>query len=231
MRLAMVIGGVLMAGAGVATALLLPGFLEKDAAEFAASSNAVYSGETAGDAREGDKFIFHGTLADSNPEFDKGLVIGSKSVWKERDRLAAERAQSKEDKRRARAGWSLVEEYTQVLAVDLDIGAPAELRLDSIRIEGSRETVEEDVGGSKHQWQGLRRGTEISVRATIAGLDPLGIEQIRGQSLHVGTPESIVEGEAATTASVAKWTYVGGLGFAVIGGLLLVLGVALRRTS
>jgi hypothetical protein len=230
MRIGMLIGGVLMAGAGVATALFLPNFLEKDAAEFAASSNAVYSAETASDAKEGDKFIFHGTLAASNPEIERGMVIGTKSVWEERDRLAAERAQSKEDKQRARAGWRVVEEYTQVLAVDLDTGAPAELRLDTIRVEGKQESVEDDVGGRKYQWRGLRRGTEVSVRATIAGLEPLRIEQTRGQSLHLSKPQAIIEGEAATTAAVAKWTYVGGLGFAGIGGLLLILGVVLRRS-
>ncbi len=217
-----------MAGAGAATALLLPKFLDKDAAEFAASSNKIYSTASAKGAQAGQKFIFHGTIASPSREFEKSLVVGTKSVWKGRDRRAAKRAGSREAKQRARAGWKPVAEYTQVLSLTLDTGSKAELRLDSIRIEGPQERVEETVAGEKFQWHGLRRGAKVSVRGTIESLDPFRIEQTRGQALYVGTPDSLVKGDAASSAAVSKWTYLGGLGFAGLGGLVLLLGMFLR---
>jgi len=223
------ITGLAMAGVGVATAMYVPEFLEKDAADFASESNRVYDDESAGAAKEGENYLFHGTLDESNREFERGIVVGSKSVWKERDRLAAKRASSREDKQRARAGWRSVEEYRGTLVVALDTGSKAELQLDSIRIEGKPFSVEDEVVGNKYQWSGLRRGDEISVRAEIASLEPLRLEQLRGQSLALGTPSEVVASEADTTAAVSKWTYLGGLGFAGLGGLVFLLGIVLKR--
>ncbi len=215
----------------MATGLMLPDFLERDAAEFAASSNEVYTRSAVDDAQVGQQFIFHGEISNATREFEKGLVVGTKSVWKERDPAATRRAQSRADRQRARAGWRPVDEYTQVLSVQLDTGSEAKLQLDSVRIEGDQTVVEEIQSGKKFKWQGLRRGTEISARGTIATLSPLRIEQTRGQSLYVGAPDSMVQGEAETTTSVSKWTYLGGLGFAGFGALLFLLGFVLPSSK
>jgi hypothetical protein len=233
MKLGMVLGGAVTAGLGAAMAIFLPPFLEKDAAEFAATSNAVFDADAAKSAKAGDKFVFTGTVTDDNQEFDKGIVIGTRSELVKASKSAKRRARkakkqgtsTKSIKDKAKDEWQTVQEYTQVLHLDVENGGKATFMLDGPDIEGDYSVdVEGKNNGTDAHWQGIKRGDVVSVRGAIESLEPLAVEVTRGQSLFVGKSDSMLTTEAENHESVVKGTGYAGWGLTGIGGLVLLFG-------
>jgi len=224
----MVITGVVFVGIGGAAAYFLPPIIKKAAEEKA--NLPVVTAESAKQAKVGDRMLLHGKLTDANEMFEKDLVIGSKQVWgvssnpnereDYREEVRENRRKDDQDEQ-----WWPDKDFKRLVKVAVKGVGDVSLSPYSGVVAGKAVKVEEKVGDEKYKWEGARRGSEISAYVKVSSLDPLEVETQMGDSVFVGTPESLREVEAKGNRFTIYGMYgLGGL-FALIGLITLVVGV------
>lgn len=210
-----IVVGVILVALGAAIALLVPPFMEENAA--ASIMIREVTPETVADLEVGDDVLMSGTVdEDKNKTFEHGIVIGH--------RLKRTKASNDSGKNSTEAAWTPVQDFRQPLTLVVTAVGEATVTLDNVGLAGDVVDVERE----NERWVGVKRGQTISVPCAITATSPLACDEKVGETIFVGSPAEWRKNKTETASNLTHIFWVMG-GVFVLGGVIVVLTAPSKR--